>query len=380
MVRSSEHRLAVNRRNAARSTGPRTPEGKAVVALNALKHGLLSREALVKGESEAELVAFGKRMRAQLAPGGELELLLADRVVSTAWRLRRAVALEAVLLGEKGTDGSPNPLTYYCCVTSEANTLIPLDNPGRAFWPEKGVESRIPLVPLAPADQHLVRGGLERDGEAQETLEGGGRRAASIEAEHELVEVGLEVLSAQAVVDAEPPPLRVREHAVDPRQHQVGRRVADHLRVVLDVRERGVPGPAVADDGAARDDVAGDERVERGGRVVPDHRQPDPARPLAHGLDRPRDQELALVRSAGLGRDRAVLGAKGEAGLVHLHQARQRLALGIDHRPAELAEQQPGGLVGAEPELQPQLPGRHPVPVRRDQPRRQEPELERQVA
>ena len=51
-----------------------------------------------------------------------------------------------------------------------------------------------PLVPLAPADQHLVRGGLESDGEAQETLEGGGRRAASIEAEHELVEVGLEVL------------------------------------------------------------------------------------------------------------------------------------------------------------------------------------------
>jgi hypothetical protein len=112
MVTSSERRLAANRRNAARSTGLRTPEGKAVVALNALKHGLLSREALVKGESEAELVAFGKRMRAQLAPVGELELLLADRVVSTAWRLRRAVALEAVLLGEKGTDGSPNPLTY----------------------------------------------------------------------------------------------------------------------------------------------------------------------------------------------------------------------------------------------------------------------------
>src|SRR3954464_7838443 len=90
-----------------------------------------------------------------------------------------------------------------------------------------------PLVPLAPADQHLARGGLESDGEAQETLEGGGRRAASIEAEHELVEVVLEVLSAQAVVDAETPPLRVGEHAVDPRRHQVGRRVADHLRVVL---------------------------------------------------------------------------------------------------------------------------------------------------
>src|SRR6187455_251754 len=49
---------------------------------------MLSRESLVKGESEADLVDFGKRLRAQLAPVGELEFLLVDRIVSTAWRLR----------------------------------------------------------------------------------------------------------------------------------------------------------------------------------------------------------------------------------------------------------------------------------------------------
>jgi hypothetical protein len=49
-----------------------------------MKHGLLSRESLVKCESEADLVNFGKRLRTQLAPVGELELLLADRIVSTA--------------------------------------------------------------------------------------------------------------------------------------------------------------------------------------------------------------------------------------------------------------------------------------------------------
>jgi hypothetical protein len=112
MVMTSERRLAANRRNAAKSTGPRTPAGKAVVALNAVKHGLLSREALIRGESEADLVAFAKRMRARLAPLGELELPLADRVVSSAWRLRRALALEAMLLGGKNADGpgSLNPL------------------------------------------------------------------------------------------------------------------------------------------------------------------------------------------------------------------------------------------------------------------------------
>src|SRR5690349_889844 len=31
---------------------------------------------------------------------------------------------------------------YYCCVTSQANPLMPLDNPGRVFWPEKAAESK----------------------------------------------------------------------------------------------------------------------------------------------------------------------------------------------------------------------------------------------
>ena len=92
-----------NRLNALKSTGPRTPAGKAVVAYNATKHGLLSRESLVKGESEADLVDFGKRLRAQLAPVGELELLLVDRIVSTAWRLRRLVSVEAMLFNKEQT-------------------------------------------------------------------------------------------------------------------------------------------------------------------------------------------------------------------------------------------------------------------------------------
>jgi hypothetical protein len=68
---TSDRRIEANRCNAQKSTGPRTPEGKAAVALNGMKHGLLSREALVQGEREADLVDFGKRLRAQLAPVGE---------------------------------------------------------------------------------------------------------------------------------------------------------------------------------------------------------------------------------------------------------------------------------------------------------------------
>jgi hypothetical protein len=100
---ATEAQIAANRIDATKSTGPRTPAGKAVVTLNGMKHGLLSRESLVKGESEADLVDFGKRLRAQLAPMGELELLLVDRIVSTAWRLRRLVAVETMLFEREHT-------------------------------------------------------------------------------------------------------------------------------------------------------------------------------------------------------------------------------------------------------------------------------------
>ena len=106
---TSLRQIEANRRNATSSTGPRTARGKAVVALNAVQHGLLSRQAVIQGESEAELVELGKRLRSQLAPVGELELLLADRIISTAWRLRRVIALESLLFNT-ARDGS----SAYC--------------------------------------------------------------------------------------------------------------------------------------------------------------------------------------------------------------------------------------------------------------------------
>ena len=47
---TTEAQTEANRANAQKSTGPRTPEGKAKVAQNALKHGLLAKQAVVVGE------------------------------------------------------------------------------------------------------------------------------------------------------------------------------------------------------------------------------------------------------------------------------------------------------------------------------------------
>jgi hypothetical protein len=92
---TSEKKAEANRRNALKSTGPKTPEGKSVVRLNALRHGLRSEEILLSGEDGGALKDLGERLRGELQPVGELENLLVDRIISAYWRLRRTGRVEA---------------------------------------------------------------------------------------------------------------------------------------------------------------------------------------------------------------------------------------------------------------------------------------------
>ena len=92
---TSEKQARANRKNALESTGPKTPEGKAAVRLNALKHGLLSRETLLPGEDEEALTELSDLLREELQPVGELQNLLVDRIISAYWRLSRLGRVEA---------------------------------------------------------------------------------------------------------------------------------------------------------------------------------------------------------------------------------------------------------------------------------------------
>jgi hypothetical protein len=92
---TSDKQAEANRRNALKSTGPKTPEGKAVARLNARKHGLLSREVLLPGEDEDALRDLDEGLRAELRPAGQLENLLVDRIVEAVWRLKRLGRVEA---------------------------------------------------------------------------------------------------------------------------------------------------------------------------------------------------------------------------------------------------------------------------------------------
>ena len=92
---TSEKQIQANQRNARKSTGPKTPEGKAAARYNATKHGLLAEEVLIPGEDEAHLADLGERLRDELQPMGELENMLMDRIIAAYWRLRRVGRVEA---------------------------------------------------------------------------------------------------------------------------------------------------------------------------------------------------------------------------------------------------------------------------------------------
>jgi hypothetical protein len=109
VVPVSNARAAASRRNGAESRGPKTPEGKARSAQNALRHGMRAQKYVVLPEEDAdEFAALAAAMIAELAPVGALQTVLARRVAVAAWRLARADRLETELFQERGySNASP---------------------------------------------------------------------------------------------------------------------------------------------------------------------------------------------------------------------------------------------------------------------------------
>jgi len=101
--RPSKKKTEANRANAKKSTGPKD---SSVTRYNAMKHGILSREILLDGEDRESLEQLGKRLRRELAPAGEMEQILVDRIISSTWRLRRVLHVETEFLEAEFADCS----------------------------------------------------------------------------------------------------------------------------------------------------------------------------------------------------------------------------------------------------------------------------------
>ncbi len=105
---ASAARLAANRANAQHSTGPKTDEGKAKVARNALKHGLDSKEIFIAPGEQETFDQFQADLAAEINPVGALEQDLFRQLLHAAWNLRR-VRIQETDIHERASAQMINP-------------------------------------------------------------------------------------------------------------------------------------------------------------------------------------------------------------------------------------------------------------------------------
>jgi hypothetical protein len=98
---TSQARIEANRRNALRSTGPRTEEGKEKVKFNALKHGNDAQTVVLPHEDAAAYEHRSAAWSRELSPGGKVGSYLAERAARLSWQLDRADAHERAELARR---------------------------------------------------------------------------------------------------------------------------------------------------------------------------------------------------------------------------------------------------------------------------------------
>lgn len=92
---ASQKQIEANRQNAQKSTGPRTPEGRAAVRLNSVKHGLTASTLVLPDEDAADFESLFDSLETEHSPGTPTEMMLVRQMAMASWRLRRLYEVEA---------------------------------------------------------------------------------------------------------------------------------------------------------------------------------------------------------------------------------------------------------------------------------------------
>jgi len=98
-----KQRRAINRANAALSTGPSTEAGKLASSQNALKHGLTAFKPYLPSEAEA-YEKYASDTAHRLAPVDSYEMELVETIIDLAWRLKRVSSVESRLFESEVTN------------------------------------------------------------------------------------------------------------------------------------------------------------------------------------------------------------------------------------------------------------------------------------
>jgi hypothetical protein len=94
---TSYRQINANRRNAFKSTGPKTEAGKQVSRCNAVRHGLTAETVIGALEDAEDYKGFEAAITADYDAQSAVERELVLRLASLLWRLRRATTIETGL-------------------------------------------------------------------------------------------------------------------------------------------------------------------------------------------------------------------------------------------------------------------------------------------
>src|SRR5262249_61419645 len=101
---TSLRKIEANRRNALKSTGPITPEGKERSRCNAVRHGLTAETVIAVLESSADYQAFEAAAISDYDAETAVERELVLRLASVLWRPRAARAIGAAAFESRPAD------------------------------------------------------------------------------------------------------------------------------------------------------------------------------------------------------------------------------------------------------------------------------------
>ncbi|MBS1871937.1 MAG: hypothetical protein JSU00_01895 [Acidobacteria bacterium] len=158
---TSQRKIQANRRNAAHSTGPKTPEGKAASSLNAAAHGLRSAFRLLPHEDPGAFNAIGEELDNEFLPETEHQRFLLRQMVESRWRLERTRRFEAIALEQliSGVDESDPDSVIVGKMSQKAANIFELlrryaNDAERSYYKAHAelVKSGAGSLPSAPAD------------------------------------------------------------------------------------------------------------------------------------------------------------------------------------------------------------------------------------
>lgn len=98
---ASDKKIAANRANAKKSTGPRTATGKARAALNGIPKGRLDGAMVIGSESCDTFHTLEAEYRATYRPQGPTQNFLLDQMVSASWRMYRLWHVERAAIDQE---------------------------------------------------------------------------------------------------------------------------------------------------------------------------------------------------------------------------------------------------------------------------------------